>query len=368
MLRVFIDLNLGITVREFSRLSKHLKENEIVQIFSRIIKYLTDPKAIGKDIYSTCIKATLKEMPPSSCESVGKIILPDLIQGLSCTSLEVRELCFDTFNDFINTYDFVLLKESEKIIKNKDNIINNAIESIKIDNVGLRKTVGNFLGNFSVILNKNQLSSLITGLIKRVIDLPDQVPQQIAYINALNYVAKITAHKQAEYIPKIMETLMQYMNANFLKGASNYDDSNDLAESCLSITETYIMKNTVILHQYNEKLVEIVNELIEYDPNYSYDVVMESNENYASDWGEDYGAFVQGEDTSWKVRRGAARVANSLAKSRMEMNRELNSQLVQKLVICLRERDENVKIEICLALNSMLRNLVVEEKEEEGKN
>ncbi len=355
----------GVTVKEFSRLSKHLKEAEIVQIFSKIIKYITDPKTIGKDIYTTCIKAILKGMPGTSCETVGKIILPELTSGISSTSVEIKELCFDTFDDFINTFDYVLIKDSEKFIKNKDNIIKTAIQTIQIDNASLRKTVGDFLGNFSVILNKTQMSSLVAGLMERI-TVSQDIKQKIAYLNALNSVAKISAHKQGEYIPKILEILLVFTNVTYLtSNTENYDENNDLVEASLQIIETFILKNTQILKSYDEKIVTLALELMEYDPNYTYSEGVEETYDYNADWGDDYaGGMVLGDDSSWKVRRGAVKVILSFAKSRMELNRLQIDNIITTLVKGLREHEENVKIDICLCLNTFLRNLIVEDKEE----
>jgi hypothetical protein len=61
----------GCTVKNFGIISKFLLEKEIIQIFSKIITYITNEKTVGKDIYVLCIKAILKEMPGKSCYSVG---------------------------------------------------------------------------------------------------------------------------------------------------------------------------------------------------------------------------------------------------------------------------------------------------------
>lgn len=361
----------GVTVKEFSRISKFLKEAEIVQIFSKIIKYITDSKTIGKDIYTTCIKAILKEMPGSSCETVGKIILPELTEGISSKSIEIKELCFDTFDDFINTFDYILIKESEKVIKNKDNIIKNAIESINNDNASLRKTVGDFLGNFSVILNKDQMTHLVTGLKGRIVGV-NNIRQRIAFLNALNSVAKISAHKQGDFIPEILNILLEYSTIKYLNSNSeNYDDNNDLVEACLQIIETFILKNTHIMSSYNEQIIGLALELLEFDPNYTYSLegADEEMQDYNADWGDDYsGGMILGDDSSWKVRRGAVKVILSLAKSRMNLSKLQIDYITTNLVKGLREHDENVKLDICLCLNTFLRNLIVEEKEENSSN
>lgn len=359
----------GVTVKEFSRLSKYLKEAEIIQIFSKIIKYITDPKMIGKDIYTTCIKAILKEMPGSSCETVGKIIIPELTEGISSKSMEIKELCFDTFDDFINNFDYILIKDNEKVIKNKENIIKIAIETINFDNASLRKTIGDFLGNFSVILNKTQMSKLVTGLMERICGVKD-IRQKIAYLNSLNSVAKISAQKLGEFIPKVLEIIFEFSNTTYLNSnTDNYDENNDLIQASLQIIETFILKNTQILKSYNETIVGLAIELSEYDPNYTYSSEGADEEmyDYNADWGDDYaGGMVLGDDSSWKVRRGAIKVILSFAKSRMELNRDQIDNIITTLVKGLREHDENVKLDICLCLNTFLRNLIVEEKEDKS--
>jgi hypothetical protein len=114
-----------------------LKEKEIIQIFTKIIGYITNPKTIGKDIYVSCIKAILKESPSSSCYTVGKVIVPELVAGISSNNNEIKELCFDALNDYVNTYNFILIKESESVIKHKDSIFKEALASISIGNESL---------------------------------------------------------------------------------------------------------------------------------------------------------------------------------------------------------------------------------------
>ena len=66
----------GRTVKVFKSISIHLKDAEIIQVFSSIINYITDPKATGKDIFVNCIKSILEKVPGSFYETIGKIIIP----------------------------------------------------------------------------------------------------------------------------------------------------------------------------------------------------------------------------------------------------------------------------------------------------
>lgn len=356
--------NKGCTVRELSKLAKYLTENEVSQIFSKIITYLTDEKALGKDIYSTCIKAILKEMGASSCETVGLIILPELYKGVDSKNLEIKELCFDTFNDYLNTYNYVLIKDSE-IIKNKDYLIKVSLNSIQIDNASLRKTISYFLGNFSVILHKNEMADLIKGLLTNFEHAFD-IPEKITYLNALNLITKNCPNKIVEYLSTITIHILNFCNRDFLESNTHdYDLTNDYVETGLNLLESNILKLTYPMKPFYEKVVETVLSLMEYDPNYSYDnVEMDTGDNY--DYGDDYYTYeadVFADDSSWKVRRAAVRVIHSFVKSRSELPKSITEIIIKKLVFNLREHDENTKLDVINCLSVFLRNLTIEEKE-----
>lgn len=120
----------GITVREFGRMAKLLKEKEIIQIFSKIITYITDEHAIGKDIFVSCIKEILKKMQPESCYTVGKTIIPELFKGIQHVNLTIKELCFDTFNDYLSKFNYVLIKENDSVLTDKKKLINICLKTI----------------------------------------------------------------------------------------------------------------------------------------------------------------------------------------------------------------------------------------------
>ncbi len=120
----------GMAVKGFGDMSKYLKDKDIMKIFSEIITYVTDPLAKGKDIYTSCIKKIFEQLSGNTCFTVGKILVPELIKGISSSDEVVKELCFDTFSDYINKFDYVLInksKEADDILKNKENIIKEAL-------------------------------------------------------------------------------------------------------------------------------------------------------------------------------------------------------------------------------------------------
>lgn len=354
----------GRTVKIFSQIAKYLTEAEIVQIFSKIINYLINENSEGKDIYVTCIKTIFKEAPGSCCYMIGKVIVPVLTTGISSQNKEIAQLCLNAFTDYINTFDYVLIKENDSVIIGKEAIIKKAVSYIASDDLSLQANAISFVGTFSIILNKKQLAVAITDILTLFKCAKDN-KERIAFFDALASIAKTSAHKQQKYLKDILPLVNQYSNKNFLENdPGDYDEKNDLAEGALNILETYIIKLGNEVYQECKDIVVNSLVLIEFDPNYSY-------ENQGQDDGgaggyddeyEDYEEVAVMEDSSWKVRRAAVKVLHSIVKSGMVIDKDQKQLIISKLVKCLKEHDENTKMDIISCLESYLSTLVIVEE------
>ena len=358
----------GRTVRIFSQIAKYLKEAEIIQIFSRIINYLSNESAEGKDIYVTCIKTIFNYCPASSCYMIGKVIVPVLTKGIESKNKEIIQLCLDAFTDYIRTFDYVLIKENTSVIPNKDKIINTVVKYVTNDDITLQTNANHFIGEISVLLNKKQidyLSNTLYDLFKKV----NRINEKIAIFNTLSSIAKSSANKQVEFIDKILPIILQYTSLDFLdKDPSDYDEKNDLTESALNLLETYINNILLSLEKNSKTIIENSLKLIEFDPNYSYEnAEMDIDEGNYDEY-EDYeqADFANMDDSSWKVRRSACHILHSFQKSGHQFTDEHRELIIKKLVECLREHDENTKIDIILCLVSFLSIMISFDENETG--
>lgn len=350
----------GVTVREFGRMAHLLKENETVQIFGMIITFITSDKAIGRDIYVSCIKEILKKSQGSSCYIIGQTIIPELTKGIMNSLTVIKELCFDTFNDYLITFNYVLIKENDSLIKNKEVIFKAALEAIQIDSPTMRKICCNFLGSIALILKKDQLNVLMNMILKFINSTKD-LKLKISYFNTLSAIAKSSANKQAEYVDKILPVLYEYISISYLQSYNSteeYDLKNELVEASLSIVEIYVLKLTYIMKPRAEEVINCLLKLIDYDPNYDYNQEEAAyNEEYDYDY--DYNAYTN-DDSSWKVRRSTVKTIQSFVKSRMDIDKSLTTHVISKLVDCIKEREENTKLEIVGCISSFLRTFTVE--------
>jgi len=261
-------------------IAKYLKDEEIIRIFKIIIQYITDVKTIGRDIYLICAKSIFKELSGSACLAVGNEILPSIKSGISCSQYQIKEVSYDIFNDFINTFNYILIKDNDIIITDKNAICDSALENLKIEVDSLRKTLTKFLGNFSVLLTDNQVNILINKILN-LIENSDNFESKVVYFSALNFIGKNTASKNSALIEKILPYIFTFTNENYLiENISDYDKCNELAEACLNILETYLLKNSGSLKNHIEDIVLNSLNLVQYDPNFSYDTVDDYDNQY----------------------------------------------------------------------------------------
>lgn len=105
-----------------------------------------------------------------------------------------------------------------------------------------------------------------------------------------------------------------------------------------------------------ERILELSQSLIAYDPNYTYedneDAQMDDNQDDDGEggWGSDFvdeeGGNDDDDDTSWKVRRSAIKVIEAIIVSRPEMLKVLYQRYAKLLVNRFKERDDNVKCNV----------------------
>ena len=359
----------GRTVRTFSQIAKYLKEAEIIQIFSRIINYLSSETAEGKDIYVTCIKTIFNYCPGSSCYMIGNVIVPVLTKGIESKNKEITQLCLDAFTDYIRTFDYVLIKDSSKVIKNKDQIIKTVVNYITSDDITIQTNANHFIGEFSILLNKKQIDYISNTLIE-LFNSSKSINNKISIFNTLSSIAKSSANKQTDFIDTILPIITQYTSLNFLENdPSEYDEKNNLTESALNLLETYINKILSSLEKkYSNSIIENSLKLIEFDPNYSYEnAEMDIDEGNYDEY-EDYEQtdFANMDDSSWKVRRAACHILHAFQKSGHQFSTEQREAIIKKLVHCLREHDENTKNDIILCLVSFLSIIVSYDENENG--
>ena len=344
------------TVKIFKEISIHLKDAEIIQIFSNIINYITDPKSEGKDIFVNCIKTILENVPGSFYETIGKIIVPTLTKGLDSKDPEIIILCLDTFNDYIKKFDYELIKRKHKAFKiDEEKIVRVGLDNINSSNDLLKVNSIEIMGTVGVLLNKKQITKTTQKLIE-LIKRSITITEKKNYILALKSLGHTLSRSQGQMVPDIISLLITFLGKDFLDSEGDYDEKNALVEATLNCIEIYISTSISLLKDQMPKIIDDSTELLTYDPgntNNGENVEIEGYEGY-----EDVDFDANLDDTAWKVRRAASRILRNILASGFTLEAEIKEKIIMALIQSFGEQEENTKLEINLCLKQYLDSLV----------
>ena len=344
------------TVKIFKEISIHLKDAEIIQIFTNIINYITDEKSEGKDIFVNCIKTLLANVPGSFYETIGKIIIPTLTKGIMTKNQEIIILCLDTFNDYIKKFDYELIKKKHTSFKiDEEKIVKVALDNINSTNDLLKTNSIEILGTVGVLLNKKQISTTTEKLIN-LIQKSNTITEKKNYILALKSLGHTLSRSQGHMVPKIIALLVTFLTKDFLDSDGEYDEKNSLVEATLNCIEIYICTSISLLKDEIPSIINYSTDLLTYDPgntNNGENVEIEGYEGY-----DDVEFDANLEDTAWKVRRAASRILRMILSSGFNLTPETKEKIIGGLIQNFGEQEENAKLEINLCLKLYLDSLV----------
>ncbi len=147
-----------------------------------------------------------------------------------------------------------------------------------------------------------------------------------------------------------------------LQSEESVDEDNELAETALSTLEAIIRKCPLEVNEHIQSLLSTSFGLCEYDPNYVYNDDEDEDMNDEEEdegWGDD--DFSDGgdmpeddDDTSWKVRRSAVQIIDAIVRTRPDKVKEIINQYTDKLVDRVKERIDDVKVEILTTLQGVI--------------
>ena len=329
------------TVKIFKNISTHLKDEEIILIFSNIINYITDEASEGKDIFVNCIKTLLENVPGSFYETIGKIIVPTLTKGLDAKNQEIIILCLDTFNDYIKKFDYELIKRKYKAFKiEEEKIVKVALSNINSTNDLLKANSIEILGTIGILLNKHQINNTTNKLIKSL--------------------GHTLSRSQDQLVPQIISLLITFLSKDFLDSDGEYDEKNACVEATLNCIEIYIITSVSLLKEKLQTIIDDALELLKYDPGNTNNGEVVEIEGYEDYDEEPIDANL--DDSAWTVRRASARILRMILASGTHLEVDVKEKIITALIKSFGEQEENAKLEINLCLKSYLDSLVVAKK------
>lgn len=208
--------------------------------------------------------------------------------------------------------------------------------------------------------------SLRRVLITLVGSLAKSVPQRLGpYVKTLApYV--LSALSKEEY---------SLLVEDFTETEKDVSQTEEIREAALVALEVLLSSCSIYMRIYTEDCIAAATRYVSYDPTRAlnnddqdtWENQDDGNDNIqlngldedSDDFEEEQGLMSDDDDASWKVRRCAAKVLSTIILTRSHgdllENGTLYGKIVPALIRCFQEREENVRLEILLALALLIK-------------
>ncbi|CAG9331708.1 unnamed protein product [Blepharisma stoltei] len=345
----------GNAVRCIKRTVGKIQESQVSDVIEKLGVCLVQGKVEFRDIYSTCLKGLISDVPDSYSRTVTSTMLPMLMNCIKLNDPQVKEEATDILTELLRRFSAQLYGSNDR-----SDLINAVSALLNSDRPSIRKKATQCIGAAAVILPQSQLQNLVGWLMQSITRAHDR-KDVYTFIQAISAISRTVGYKLNNFLKDLLPLLFQFCSTRGLSiDSPEIDMQHELIEICLASIESFIRKCPREIVDHIENIFGLVFDLISYDPNYSYNEdQMEEDEDWGSDFEDEEFSDAAGDDSSWKVRRAAVHVLEAIIKSRPEVLSPYYSRLVEKLVDRFKEREENVKLDIFKAFSSLIKSILV---------
>mmetsp|Transcript_25555 Transcript_25555/g.22578 ORF Transcript_25555/g.22578 Transcript_25555/m.22578 type:complete len:527 (+) Transcript_25555:25-1605(+) len=361
----------GNAIKCLAKVVSKIPENLISEVCKKLITNINNPQKKEDikniDIYATCLKTLINEIP----EHYADIMCKTLVQaGLTkrTDTAEINEELIELTNHLLKRFSSFLYKNSN--IFNKDALIKDLLKNIKDERSSLRKKASLCLGSLSNILSTKEISSVGEVLINSMI-ANAQKKELLYFTIGFNSIVKNIASKLGNSVTTILPFIIKDINQRRdNQDEDDFEFTNEIIDYHLSIIDYFIKMCPVQTKPFLKDVINTIYHLISYDPNSAVDddeeEAMEPEEEEEEEDGyDDFDDMYDNDDTSWKVRRAAVQVADTMIQTHPELLRDLAETIFDKLVKRFKENEQNVKLDVFHALSNFLKMIVYGDKHDD---
>ena len=337
-----------------------------------------EPSKTARDAYSAISKVLIPRL-------LGYIVIPHGIKGLPApprglleidpekgTNADAVDLLYETVRCF-----GPMLQDVEKQALQKR--LTEILDDDHTGNVVKKKTV-TAMSILSVYFSDVLLNTFISKITERFQD-PDLAPEKRRLlISMIGSIARSIPRRMGPYTqqlaPDILAPLSQdYQDQDFEDvdedGVVN-QAMEDVKEAALITLEDFLASCSNDMRPFTNEALGAGLRYVVYDPSIALndedeemnetqsDDAEENNEvDFVDDNFEEDAAMSEGDDSSWKIRRCAAKVLYTIISTRgsgdLLENGTLYERVAPVLIRCFKEREDSVRLEILSTLAALVR-------------
>mmetsp|Transcript_77181 Transcript_77181/g.213364 ORF Transcript_77181/g.213364 Transcript_77181/m.213364 type:complete len:1277 (-) Transcript_77181:133-3963(-) len=351
----------GNAVKCLAKIVCKFQEQQIGEVLLKLSQLVLEGKPEVRDIYATCLKGLLGELPASCSTLACQNVLPKMLNGItSHSSVEVKEECTDVFHDFLKRFgDNRVMQWSDQ--ETMQTSLLNLLKP-KQHKSSLRKKVIACIGALSSVLADRQLDTLMKMLLGDVRAASTKAEKQ-KYIQCISTVSRNVGFRIGQHLREIAPLFLQIVNQATEQDVSMDGDNekdHEVVENCLNAFESFVLRCSKEIAPHLDELSNVILNLIAYDPNF-YDTgdAQDAMDDGFEEFDDDGLVDSDDDDNSWKVRRAALKVLAAMVRGLPDKLQEIYATFATPLITRFQEREESVKLDVFTTFAEMAQTAVI---------
>jgi len=375
----------AIAVKTLGVLLTTVKEEQVLEIADSLADQVLDAsRSELRDVYAIGLRTLVRTIPPSMGDLTSQRLVGRLLDGIRTSQNEEIVLaCLDILTELLGRFGATAVS----VTRQHEPILQLCLQQLSSAVAIVRKRAGNTIGCLSVVLSDALLVSMVERLLSQI-DLASSGDatntDTRALIRTMCTVSGAVGHRlQQPQIDRILPIFLRFTkpedavtgdDEDYQREERESDDdldmedeaamalANELRESCFMGFESFVLRCPTQVEPHLEKIIQAALAYMSYDPNYSYGLEEDSDDDaFSEEYSDD--EFEEEEesddedddDESWKVRRSAIRALKAVAEAKKHdpsalwthsfQTRQGQSAIVaMALVDRFKEREENCRV------------------------
>ncbi|KAF2663490.1 ARM repeat-containing protein [Microthyrium microscopicum] len=233
----------------------------------------------------------------------------------------------------------------------------------------LKKKAVTAMSHFAIYLSDNLLGVFMQQVISALSKPSLTKSHRKLYFSLIGSVCRAIPEKFAPFLSRVAPFALSALSQDeidndiaLMEETEERDpEADEVREAALLALESWLGACPDAMKPVTAQCLEIIARFLKYDPNFAEDDTDEMEDDdmlEGDDFEEDIGGDDE-DDTSWKVRRCAAKVAHVLVATRSDgdllEDGTLYSVVAPALISRFKEREETVRLEVLQALSKLIR-------------
>ncbi|KAL4425586.1 hypothetical protein ABPG75_009602 [Micractinium tetrahymenae] len=345
----------GLAVKCLGYLVNKNRDEQLAEVVAALCsKLLTGNKEQLRDVASLGLKTVVSELSSKRASVLVNTATPKLIEGLKAEPADIVGGSLDILAELTTRYGASL--------PDHEGLKRALLPELDESRAGVRKRAIQCLASLASSLAPASLDDLCTTVFDRLDSRGLKPDTARTYIQAVGAISKAVGHKFGKHLGRAVLLCIRYLRA-----AAEGDE--ELREHCLQALESFVLRSPQDARALLGDILPVCLEYLRFDPNYA-DGEMDADEEEPEDMDEDEEAseeeWSDDEDTSWKVRRAAAKAVAAVITHFPDLLPEVYPKVAPVLVQRFREREETVKQDVFQAYADLLRQVGLAARRSDG--